>query len=234
MTTNSTGQNSGLLWKFLGFGLLGQVLLALVVFYPAGTVRYWQGWAFMAVMSLHNFFLLYFYKHQPQLLGRRLLRKETLFAQKIVLILLKYVTGSTVALSALDFRLGWSRQLIAPVPVWLTVLALLVIVVCQVLIFRVMQSNAFAASVIRIEDGQTIAEDGPYRRVRHPMYAVWCVQWLFVPLGLGSFVALPIGALVTPVFVWRLLNEENLLRRDLPGYAEYCERTKERLAPYVW
>lgn len=214
--------------------MLGQLFLAVALFFPAGTFRYWQGWAFLAVMSLHQVFLLYFYKHHPQLLERRLLSKETVFAQKIIIFLLRQAIGITVVWSALDFRFGWSRQLVAPVPVWLTVLALLVIVACQVLIFRVMQSNAFAASVIRIEAGQTIAADGPYRRVRHPMYAVWCVQWLFVPLALGSFVTLPIGALATPIFVWRLLNEEKLLRRDLPGYAEYCERTKQRLVPYVW
>jgi len=204
------------------------------LFFPAGTLRYWQGWAFMAVIALHRVFLLYFYKYHPQLLERRLLRKETVFTQRIILFLLRRVIGLTVVLSGLDYRFGWSRQLIAPVPAWLTVLALLVILACQVLIFRVMQSNAFAASIIQIEAGQTIAAEGPYRHVRHPMYAVWCVQWLFVPLALGSFVALPLGALATPIFVWRLLDEEKLLRRDLPGYAEYCERTKERLVPYVW
>lgn len=234
MTTNSAGQDARLLWMFLRRSFFGQLLLVLALFYPAGTFRYWQGWAFMAVMALHNFFLLYFYKYHPQLLARRLLRRETVSAQKIIVILLRVVTGWTIALSGLDYRLGWSQRWIAPVPVWLTVLALLVIVACQMLVFRVMQRNAFAASIIQIEAGQTIAADGPYRQVRHPMYAVWCVQWLFVPPALGSLVTLPLSALVTPVFVWRLLNEEKLLRRDLPGYAEYCERTKQRLVPFVW
>src|SRR5579864_5241736 len=105
MTTNSTGQDWRLLWKFLRRSFIGQPLLILALFYPAGTFRYWQGWAFMAVTALHNFFLLYFYKYHPQLRARRLLRREAVSAQKIVIMLLTVVTGWTVALSGLDYRM---------------------------------------------------------------------------------------------------------------------------------
>lgn len=82
--------------------------------------------------------------------------------------------------------------------------------------------------------GRTVISTGPYRIIRHPMYLGVVVMWLFAPLALGSFVALPAFALLIPVVVFRLLNEGKILRRELPGYIEYCQRTRYRLIPFVW
>jgi protein-S-isoprenylcysteine O-methyltransferase Ste14 len=101
-------------------------------------------------------------------------------------------------------------------------------------IFWVINTNRFAASTIRVESGQTVISTGPYRWVRHPMYSGILVQWLFTPLALGSYTALPASALLAPVFVIRLLNEEKVLREELPGYSEYCLSTRYRLIPFVW
>jgi protein-S-isoprenylcysteine O-methyltransferase Ste14 len=180
------------------------------------------------------FLVVYFYFRDPELLRRRLLRKEPLITQKILLFLLKLVTSAALVVSTLDYHFGWTRRWLAPVPLWLNLLALLILLACQIVIFRVMRANSFAASVVQIEAGQTIAATGPYHVVRHPMYAAWSIMWLFVPPALGSFVALPIGALVTLVFIGRLLNEEKLLGRDLAGYAAYCEKTPYRLIPFIW
>ena len=97
-----------------------------------------------------------------------------------------------------------------------------------------MKANPFAASVIQVEARQTIADTGPYRLIRHPMYAGTIVLWFALPLALGSLVALPAFVLLIPLFILRLLNEEKILRRDLPGYAEFCQRTRYRLIPFVW
>ena len=210
------------------------VLMA-VLFIPAGTLNFWQGWAYLGLyLAASLSMVVYFYRRAPQLLERRLLRKEKIGQQKIILLLLKLHFGLVLVLCSLDQRRGWTRDWLEPVPAWLTLLALASIAGCQVIFIWVMDANRFAASIIQVEAGQTIADTGPYQFVRHPMYAAGIVQSCFTPLALGSFVVWPVFVLFIPILVWRLLNEEEKLRRDLPGYAKYCQRTRYRLIPHVW
>jgi protein-S-isoprenylcysteine O-methyltransferase Ste14 len=97
-----------------------------------------------------------------------------------------------------------------------------------------MDVNRYAARTVRVEEGQKVISTGPYKWLRHPFYTGAVIIFLATPLGLGSCVALPVFALVIPVFVIRLLNEEQVLRRELPGYIEYCQGTPYRLVPYLW
>ena len=211
------------------------LFLMVALFIPAGTWNFWQGWAYLAGHCAYAAaFVVYFHYRDPQLLARRLLRKEKVEQQKVVLLLLKLNFALVLTLGGLDHRFGWSQRWLAPVPAWLTLLALALIVGCQILFIQVMIANRFAASVIQVETSQTIADTGPYRFVRHPMYAVGIAQNCLTPLALGSFIVWPMFVLIIPVLAWRLLNEEKFLRRDLPGYAEYCERTRYRLIPRVW
>jgi protein-S-isoprenylcysteine O-methyltransferase Ste14 len=211
------------------------VIVPVVVFCPAGTLDFWQGWAFVVVSLLAPVLLtFYLYKRDPQLLERRLLRKEKINAQKIILLSLKVLYFSALMLAGLDYRLGWSRAMTGAVPWWLTLLALMVVLGGHCWFAWVLKANRFAASVIQIETGQTIAASGPYRLVRHPMYLGGVVSWLAAPLTLGSFVTVPLFALVIPILMLRLLNEEKMLKRDLPGYVEYCQRTRWRLIPLIW
>lgn len=214
--------------------LVQQIVLAVLLFVP-GTMDFWQGWVFMVVSAAVTLvFCTYLYRHDREALARRMLRKEKITAQKIILFLMKELSVIFYLVCGLDNRLGWSRNYLAPVPWWLTALALLGYAGCYLLFIPVMKANRFAASIIQIETGQTIADNGPYRLVRHPMYAVGIVLWLWMPLALGSMVALPVAVLIIPVLMWRLLNEEKILRRELPGYVEYCQRTPYRLIPSVW
>ena len=119
-------------------------------------------------------------------------------------------------------------------PWWLTVPALLLFLVGQNGAFLVLKANRFAASVVQVEASQAVIDTGPYRFVRHPLYSVALFNWLCSPLALGSFVVIPVSFLIIPVLIYRLLNEEKILRRDLPGYVEYCQRTPYRLIPFVW
>ena len=102
------------------------------------------------------------------------------------------------------------------------------------LVFWTMKVNSFASRTIQVEPGQPVISSGPYRLVRHPLYSGSIVLWLSTPLMLGSFIALPAFALLVPFYVLRLLNEEKILRQELPGYPEYCVRTRFRLVPFVW
>jgi protein-S-isoprenylcysteine O-methyltransferase Ste14 len=216
-------------------GFAGQLLLAALLLGSAGTLKFWRGWAFIAVnLAATLCFCIYFYKHDPQLLERRMLRREKSKAQKIIVLLLKLLSVPAYMLPGLDFRFGWSRSYMGPVPWWLTLLALVLVPATYLLFFWVLKANRFAASIIQVEPGQTVTDAGPYRIVRHPMYSSSVILWLAAPLALGSFVALPVFVLIIPILVFRLLDEEKILRRDLPNYSEYCQRTRYRLVPFVW
>jgi protein-S-isoprenylcysteine O-methyltransferase Ste14 len=225
---------NNLLTRLIGWGLIQQIVLVILLFVP-GTLHYWQGWAFMgATLLLTIFFCAYYYRRDPEFLARRLLRKEKIGTQRFIMFLLKNVSVIFYVLCGLDHRVGWSRNCFAPVPWWLTALALLLYAGSYLLLIPVCNANRFAASIIQVVAGQTVADHGPYRFVRHPMYSVSLLIWLWIPLALGSFVALPVVVLMIPILVLRLLNEEKMLRRELPGYAEYCRRTPWRLIPFVW
>jgi protein-S-isoprenylcysteine O-methyltransferase Ste14 len=209
--------------------------MAALVFFAAGTLKFWQGWAYIGLGLVLQFSLMiYFYLRDPLVLERRLLTREKNDGQKVIIVLLRLVVGLALALSGLDYRRGWTRASFFPVPVWLTVLALLFIAGGQFLFFRTLQTNRFAASIIQVETGQTVAATGPYRFIRHPMYLSMIIHWLAAPLALGSIVALAASIFILPVLGLRLLNEEKILRRDLPGYAGYCRQTRYRLVPFVW
>ena len=223
-----------LLPRLIGFGLFNQAALVALLFLP-GTLRFWRGWAFIALnLVLGIFFCVYFYRHDRELLARRLLRGEKFKEQKAVMLLMKMVFVAGYLLCGLDNRFGWTQTHLIPVPWWLTALALLGYAGCYLLFIPVFTANRFAASVIQTEPGQTVADRGPYRFVRHPMYSVSLGLWFWIPLALGSLAALPVCGIVAPLIVWRLLHEEEVLRRDLPGYTEYCERVPWRLVPRVW
>jgi len=224
------------LWfRFVRRGIWGIFLAAALMFISAGTLRFWQAWAFLGISLVFPVMLFVgFQKRDPQLIERRLLKKEKASGQKLVVRLGMLIYLPCYLLPGLDHRFGWSRTWLAPVPLWLTVLAFAVLLAGQLLTFWVMDVNRFAARIVQVEAGQTVADTGPYRLVRHPMYAASSGMCLGAPLALGSWVAMPAFWLFILLLVFRLINEEQTLRRELPGYTEYCERTRYRLIPGVW
>jgi len=216
-------------------GLKRLPIVAALLFVPAGSLKFWQAWALMILqISVGVCFCVYFYKRDPQVLERRLLRKEKLKEQRLIIALWKVLAAVSLVLAGLDYRFGWSRAFLEPVPVWLELFSLLFVLAGQMLLFQTLKANRFAARVIQIEPGQSVTATGPYGIIRHPMYLGAAVMGLFTPLALGSYIALPACLLLVPIIIFRLLNEEKFLRRDLAGYAEYCGRTRYRLIPFVW
>jgi protein-S-isoprenylcysteine O-methyltransferase Ste14 len=163
------------------------------------------------------------------LIERRLQRKERVGEQKLIMKFAFVIWLVAYSLPGLDHRFGWSH-----VPVWLTILSQALVLGGYVIVFWVLKTNSFAAATIQVEPEQKVISSGPYRIVRHPMYSGVTVMFLFAPFALGSYVALPVFALFIPIIVFRLLNEEKVLRQELPGYAEYCLRTRFRLVPLLW
>jgi protein-S-isoprenylcysteine O-methyltransferase Ste14 len=204
-----------------------------VIFGTAGTWRYWQGWLFLTVFTASTTaFTVYLAYNDRALLERRLkggpqFEKEP--AQKIIVSLVIVAFFAFIIVPVLDYRHGWSR-----VPGWAAIAGDAIIVLSFVAIFRVIQINSYAASNISVEAGQRVIDSGPYARVRHPMYAA--AIWLFVgmPLAFGSWRPIGLVILVLPVLIWRLLDEERVLRRDLAGYVDYTRRVPYRLIRGLW
>ena len=214
---------------------LSLILIVAMLFIPAGSLRFWQAWVliplvFLPVVSSY----VYFYRHDPQLIERRLQSKEKVSEQRVLIRLLKPIFFAAFLLPGLDYRFGWSRTSLGAVPLWLTVFAQVLILGGLLLVFWVLKVNSFASRTIQVETGQSVISSGPYSMVRHPMYSGSVVMWLSIPLALGSYVAWPAFALLIPLYVFRLLNEEKVLRQELSGYSEYCLRTRYRLVPFVW
>lgn len=225
---------NNLLPRVIALSLINQIVLAALLFSP-GTLDFPQGWAFLIVNLLTAaIFCAYFYRRDPELLARRLLRREEFGPQKFIMVLMRIVSVLAWLLCAWDHRCGWTRTYLLPVPWEVSALALVGYAACYWLFVPVFNANRFAASVIRTETGQTVADSGPYRLVRHPLYSVSLAVWVWIPLSLGSLVALSALPLIALLIIGRLLHEEKILRRDLPGYAEYCRRTPYRLIPGVW
>ena len=210
--------------------LFAVIFVAVFLFIPAGSLSYWQGWVFMAILFLPMLITSgYFLKRDPQLVERRLRTQEKISEQKTIIRWAQLVFFASLLIPGLDYRFGWSR-----VPLWLTILSQLFVFVGYLITLWVMKENSFASRTVQVEEGQRVISTGPYRLVRHPMYFGAVLILLFMSPALGSWWALPGFLLAIPLIVLRLLNEEKMLCRDLPGYSDYCLRTRSRLLPLLW
>ena len=209
---------------------MGLVLVGLLIFWPAGTFCYTYGWLFVGLLFIPMFVVgLVMFAKSPDFLAKRLDAKEKQAAQKGVLALsgLMFIAGFVVA--GLDYRFGWSEM-----PLWVTVTASVLFVVAYVLYAEVMRGNAYLSRTVKVEEGQTVVDTGLYGIVRHPMYAVTILLFTMIPMILGSWYALIAFAFYPAIIIIRLKDEEELLTRELPGYADYKQKVKYRLFPYIW
>ena len=214
---------------------LGLIIFAAILFIPAGTLRFWQGWTLMGIWSVAAIFtFVYFYKHDRQLIERRLRGQEKIREQKLLVRAAKPIFFAAFLIPGLDYRFGWSRTFLRPMPLWLMLLSQALVLGGLFFVVWAMKTNSFASRTIQVETGQEVISTGPYSIVRHPFYLGSVVVWLFTPLALGSYVALPAFIVLIAFYVLRLLNEEKVLRQELPGYPEYCLRTRFRLIPFLW
>lgn len=213
--------------------LIFLLFLAVLLFAPAGTLRYWQAWLFLLVFVAGTIAIgVYFLLHDPALVERRMTvgpAAEQEPAQKIIVAIIVAGFLLLMVIPGIDFRWHWSS-----VPTWLVVLADIGIVASFVIFFVVMKQNSYAASTIRVEAGQPVVSTGLYGIVRHPMYSGALLLVFFIPLALGSYWCLLVALATLPALIWRLLDEERYLKINLPGYADYCGKTRYRLIPFVW
>ena len=210
--------------------ICGILMVGLLIFLPAGTLDYPNGWLFAALLFVPMLILgaVLFIK-SPDLLKRRLDSKEKEQTQRGVVVLsgLMFLGGFIVA--GLDFRFGWSS-----VPTWLVIAASAILLISYALYAEVMRENAYLSRTVKVEKDQKVIDTGLYGIVRHPMYAVTLWLFLAIPIVLGSRYSLICFAHYPIVIIVRILNEEKVLERELDGYSDYKKKVKYRLIPFIW
>jgi protein-S-isoprenylcysteine O-methyltransferase Ste14 len=209
------------------------ICVAAVLFLTSGTLDYWQAWRFLALFFGSSCAIISFLaRYDPKLLERRMTAgpgAEKEKRQKLIQVLAIIAFVVAVIFPAIDRRYGWSTM-----PPRVSVAGEILLAAGFLTIFFVFKENTYASSIIEVGTGQKTITTGPYAVVRHPMYSGALVMLLGVPLALGSWWGLCTMIPITAVIVWRLLEEEKFLAKNLAGYSEYQNKVKYRLLPFIW
>ena len=212
--------------KFLG----GFVVLALLVFLPAWTLRYWQGWLFLAILFVPMLIVgAVLLVKSPALLEKRLNAKEEQSEQKAVLMLSALMFLAAFVLAGLNDHFGWFV-----LPAWVSVAAAVVFLGGYALYAEVMRENAYLSRTVEVQEDQKVIDTGLYGVVRHPMYLSTLLLFLSMPLVLGSLFSLGVMLFYIPLIAMRIKNEEQVLLEGLPGYDAYQKKVRYKVIPYLW
>ena len=210
--------------------LIGALLVGALIFVPAGTIKFLNGWIFMGVLFVPMFiFGIYLMFKNPDLLKRRLNAKEKEGEQKTVIALSGLMFMAGFVIDGLNYRFGW-----VVLPNIVTIVASIVFVISYILYAEVLRENAYLLRTIEVEKGQKVVDTGMYGIVRHPMYIVTILLFLSIPLILGSIISFVIFLMYPFIIIKRIKNEEKVLEKDLDGYIEYEKKVKYRLIPFIW
>ena len=209
------------------------VAMALLLFVPAGTVRYWQAWVYLSVyLGAGGLITMFLLRKDPALLERRMSGGPTAEkrpAQKLIMLFTSLGFIGLLVVPAFDYRFSWSR-----VPFSAVLVGNAFVAVGLYLIFLVYKENTFTSATIEVAPDQTVISTGPYANVRHPMYASALLYLAGTPLALGSYWGFAPLVAMLPFLIWRLLDEERFLALNLPGYTDYQQKVRHRLLPGIW
>ena len=222
--------DKGLLSAAMKKYLAGVIVLGILLFLPAGDLSWKNGWMLMAALFVPMFFagiLMYF--RAPDLLRSRLKAKETQSEQKDVIKYSGLMFAAAFIAAGLDHRFGWTTPGEA-IP-WI---AVVVFLLAYCMFGEVLRENRYLSRVVEVQEDQTVVDTGLYGIVRHPMYSATVLLFLSMPLILDSLPSFIIMLAYIPIIVKRIKNEEEVLEKELRGYAEYKEKVKYRLIPFVW
>jgi protein-S-isoprenylcysteine O-methyltransferase Ste14 len=208
----------------------GIPVLGLFFFLPAGTLNYWEAWLYLVVLFTPIFFVMqYLFRNDPGLLERRMRTREKASEQSLIIKLSYVYFLGVFLLPGFDRRFGWSDT-----PVWLVLVADLIVLAGYFMVILVFRENSYASRTVEVEEGQKVIDSGPYAVVRHPMYSGLTALYVVSPLALGSYWTLIPALLIIPILVARIVSEEKILAKELPGYTDYQKKVKYRLLPGVW
>lgn len=210
--------------------LLGIILVGLLVFIPAGTIHYFNGWLFMGLLFIPMFIAgVVMMIKNPTLLKSRLEAKEKQKEQGLLIKLsgLMFIAGFIIA--GLDFRNGWTN-----VPSIVIYISSLIFLLSYIMWAEVLRENTYLSRTIEVQENQKVIDSGLYGIVRHPMYTATIFLFLAMPLVLGSIISFFIFLIYPVLIIFRIIYEEKFLEKELVGYSEYKQKVKYRLIPFIW
>ncbi|MBR7023407.1 MAG: isoprenylcysteine carboxylmethyltransferase family protein [Bacteroidales bacterium] len=210
--------------------LLGVIILGLLIFLPAGSLHYWQGWLLMGILFVPMFIAgLVMMAKNPELLRKRLNAKEQEKEQKTVVALSGLLFVAAFVVAGLNWRFQWFV-----LSNWVVWVAAVVFLVCYALYAEVLRENTYLSRTIEVQEHQKVVDTGLYGIVRHPMYMATTLFFLMMPLVLASPISFAIMLLYIPLIAKRIRNEEAVLEQGLEGYKEYKQRVKYKVLPLIW
>ena len=219
-----------LIFSALSKLVVGLGIIGLLLFLPAGSWHYWHAWLLIALLFIPMMCMgIWLLLASPELLSTRLNNKEKEQTQKHVVALSGLMFIGGFLLCGFDYRFAWSQ-----VPLWVVATASVFFLIGYILYAEVLRENAYLSRTIEVQDDQQLIDTGLYGIVRHPMYTATLLMFLSMPLILGSWWALALFAIYPLLIIKRIRNEEQVLASGLEGYADYQQRVRWRLIPWVW
>ena len=209
---------------------LGVLMIGLLIFIPANTINYWNGWLFMGILFIPMFIAgIVMMIKSPELLRKRLNAKEKEREQKQVVALsgLMFLVGFIT--SGLNYRYGWII-----LPNYVVIISSIIFILAYIIYAEVLRENAYLSRTIEVQENQKVIDTGLYGIVRHPMYGATILLFLSMPLVLGSLVSFVIFLAYPFIIAKRIKNEEEVLEKDLQGYSEYKKKVKYKVIPFIW
>ena len=208
----------------------GLVMVGVLIFLPAGSFMYWQGWLLIGILFVPMFIAgLIMMKKSPELLRKRLNVKEEETEQKTVIMLSGIMFLAAFVVAGLNFRFGW-----IVLPEWVSYTGAIIFLAAYALYAEVLRENAYLSRTVEVQQDQKVIDTGLYGVVRHPMYMSTLLLFLAMPLVLGSIISFVITLAYIPIIAKRIGNEEKVLEDGLPGYAEYKNKVKRKVVPFIW
>ncbi len=210
--------------------LSGLLLVGLLLFLPAGTIAFRQGWLLIGILFIPMFFAgLIMMKKSPGLLRKRLDAKEEQSQQKAVIALSGLMFLAAFVVAGLNFRFGW-----LVLPAWVSYAAAVVFLLAYGLYAEVLRENVWLSRTVAVQEDQKVIDTGLYGLVRHPMYMSTLLLFLTMPLVLGSVISFGIMLAYFPILAKRIRNEEQVLEGGLAGYRDYMKRVRYKVIPFIW
>ena len=219
-----------LFFQALSKFLIGLIIICILIFIPAGTVNYPNGWLFIALLFIPMLFagIIMMFK-SPDLLRRRLNAKEEEDEQKTVILISGIIFLLAFILAGLNFRFGWFK-----LPTVVIIITSVIFLIAYIMYAEVLRENEYLSRTVEVSENQKVVDSGLYGLVRHPMYTSTIFLFLSMPLVLDSMLSFIVMLVYPIIIIFRIRNEEKVLENELIGYKEYKEKVKYKLIPYLW